>query len=196
MGGDCLNYGCVPSKALLAAARHASEPKRVVAVRPDSAARGDRLRQGQRARPCGDRRDRAERFEGALHRPRRAGDRRRGALHRQGDRRGRRRITIKARRFVIATGSSPAVPPIPGLSETPHLTNETIFDLKRCPGASHRHRRRADRAGARAGASPARRQGDGAGSRNAARQRRPRMRRDRARAAGARRRRRSARAPR
>ena len=40
---------------------------------------------------------------------------------------------IKARRFVIATGSSPAVPPIPGLDETPYLTNETIFDLKRCP---------------------------------------------------------------
>ena len=34
---------------------------------------------------------------------------------------------------MIATGSSPAVPPIPGLSETPYLTNETIFDLKRCP---------------------------------------------------------------
>jgi pyruvate/2-oxoglutarate dehydrogenase complex dihydrolipoamide dehydrogenase (E3) component len=34
---------------------------------------------------------------------------------------------------VIATGASPAVPPIPGLPETPYLTNETIFDLKRCP---------------------------------------------------------------
>ena len=72
-------------------------------------------------------------FEGALHRPRRAGDRRRGALHRRDDRRGRRRFEIKARRFVIATGSSPAVPPIPGLDETPYLTNETIFELKRCP---------------------------------------------------------------
>ena len=41
--------------------------------------------------------------------------------------------TIRARRFVIATGSSPAVPPIPGLTETPYLTNETIFELKRCP---------------------------------------------------------------
>jgi pyruvate/2-oxoglutarate dehydrogenase complex dihydrolipoamide dehydrogenase (E3) component len=40
---------------------------------------------------------------------------------------------IKARRFVIATGSSPALPPIPGLAETPHLTNETVFDLKACP---------------------------------------------------------------
>jgi pyruvate/2-oxoglutarate dehydrogenase complex dihydrolipoamide dehydrogenase (E3) component len=40
---------------------------------------------------------------------------------------------IKARRFVIATGSSPAIPPIPGLAETPHFTNETIFDLAECP---------------------------------------------------------------
>ncbi len=35
---------------------------------------------------------------------------------------------IKARRFVIATGSSPAVPPIPGLDGVPYFTNETIFD--------------------------------------------------------------------
>ena len=34
---------------------------------------------------------------------------------------------------MIATGSSPAMPPIPGLDEMPYLTNETIFDLKRCP---------------------------------------------------------------
>src|SRR5271166_5593049 len=38
-------------------------------------------------------------------------------------------IEIKARRFVIATGSSPFLPPIPGLEATPHLTNETVFDL-------------------------------------------------------------------
>jgi pyruvate/2-oxoglutarate dehydrogenase complex dihydrolipoamide dehydrogenase (E3) component len=35
---------------------------------------------------------------------------------------------IVARHFVIATGSSPAKPPIPGLAETPHFTNETVFD--------------------------------------------------------------------
>jgi pyruvate/2-oxoglutarate dehydrogenase complex dihydrolipoamide dehydrogenase (E3) component len=40
---------------------------------------------------------------------------------------------IKARRFVIATGSRPFVPPIPGLEETPHHTNETIFDLRERP---------------------------------------------------------------
>ena len=36
---------------------------------------------------------------------------------------------IKARRFVIATGSRPAIPPVPGLAEAPFLTNDTIFDL-------------------------------------------------------------------
>ena len=40
---------------------------------------------------------------------------------------------VKARRFVIATGSSPALPAIPGLADTPHLTNETVFDLADCP---------------------------------------------------------------
>jgi pyruvate/2-oxoglutarate dehydrogenase complex dihydrolipoamide dehydrogenase (E3) component len=42
-------------------------------------------------------------------------------------------VEIRARRFVIATGSSPALPPIPGLEATPHLTNETVFDLTICP---------------------------------------------------------------
>jgi len=42
-------------------------------------------------------------------------------------------FAVKARRFVIATGSSPAMPAIPGLAETPHLTNETVFDLAECP---------------------------------------------------------------
>jgi pyruvate/2-oxoglutarate dehydrogenase complex dihydrolipoamide dehydrogenase (E3) component len=42
-------------------------------------------------------------------------------------------IEIRVRRFVIATGSSPKLPPIPGLKETPHLTNETVFDLTTRP---------------------------------------------------------------
>lgn len=40
---------------------------------------------------------------------------------------------IKARRFVIATGSSPALPAIPGLADVPFLTEETVFDLAECP---------------------------------------------------------------
>jgi pyruvate/2-oxoglutarate dehydrogenase complex dihydrolipoamide dehydrogenase (E3) component len=42
-------------------------------------------------------------------------------------------VEIKARRFVIATGSTPKIPPIAGLADTPHLTNDTIFDLAACP---------------------------------------------------------------
>jgi pyruvate/2-oxoglutarate dehydrogenase complex dihydrolipoamide dehydrogenase (E3) component len=40
---------------------------------------------------------------------------------------------IKARRFVIATGSVPAVPPIPGLDQTPYLTNDTVFEARERP---------------------------------------------------------------
>ena len=42
-------------------------------------------------------------------------------------------FTIAARRFVIATGSVPALPAIPGLADTPHLTSDTVFDLADCP---------------------------------------------------------------
>ncbi|CAN0583225.1 unnamed protein product, partial [Ectocarpus sp. 12 AP-2014] len=41
--------------------------------------------------------------------------------------------TVKARRVVIATGSRPAVPPIPGLDTVPYITNEVIFDRKELP---------------------------------------------------------------
>jgi pyruvate/2-oxoglutarate dehydrogenase complex dihydrolipoamide dehydrogenase (E3) component len=43
-------------------------------------------------------------------------------------------VEIRARRFVIATGSAPALPPIPGLDEGPYLTNESVFDLTDLPG--------------------------------------------------------------
>lgn len=42
-------------------------------------------------------------------------------------------VEVKARRFIVATGSSPAIPSIPGIEETPYLTNETIFELLVCP---------------------------------------------------------------
>ena len=95
MGGDCLNTGCVPSKALLAAA------KRAEAFR-SSAAFGVRVIEGE------------ARFQDAQTVV--AGD-----------------VEVKARRFVIATGSTPAVPPIPGLDRTPYLTNETIFEARERP---------------------------------------------------------------
>ena len=138
MGGDCLNTGCVPSKALIAAAKHARRIAQAPAVRHRGAGAAGRLRATSTTHVHErDRRDRAERFDGALHRPRRARDRRRRPASRtSAPSRSATSIEIRARRFVIATGSPPAVPPIPGLADTPYLTNETVFDLTSRPAAS------------------------------------------------------------
>ena len=132
MGGECLNTGCVPSKSLLAAGHAAN-------------AVSEAGRFGVKASPPGvdfaavnahvhdviagiAPHDSVERFEelgvtvlqeaGRFTGPRelRAGD-----------------TLVRARRFVIATGSSPLVPPIPGIDRVSYLTNETVFDLKQAP---------------------------------------------------------------
>ncbi len=132
MGGDCLNSGCVPSKALLAAARRAEEARDgarfgVVAdaVRVNFPAVMAHVRDTIAALAPN---DSAERFAGlgvtVLNGEARFVDRRTVAVE---------KTRIRARRFVIATGSRPVVPPIPGLSTVPFLTNETIFELKRLP---------------------------------------------------------------
>jgi pyruvate/2-oxoglutarate dehydrogenase complex dihydrolipoamide dehydrogenase (E3) component len=126
MGGDCLNYGCVPSKALLAAARRAHLMRTAVpfGIRPvepsiDPAAVCDHV-QGAIAAITPN--DSVERFAGLGVKVMRANGHfiTRDTLL-AGDQR------IKARRFVIATGSSPLVPPIPGLDKVDYFTNETIF---------------------------------------------------------------------
>ncbi len=132
MGGDCLNYGCVPSKALLAAA-HAAEAARrargfgVETGGPivDFARVRDHLRQVIAAIAPN---DSAARFEGLGVRVILAGARFTGPSEIiAGD------YAVRARRFVIATGSSPLVPPIRGLDAVAYHTNETIFDLDRRP---------------------------------------------------------------
>ncbi len=132
MGGDCLNLGCVPSKSLVAAARRAqaireAEPFGIRAVAPeiDFARVMDHVRSVIAAIAP---HDSVERFEGLgvrviLARARFTGP----AEVEAGEQR------IRARRFVLATGSRPAVPPIPGLAEVPHLTNETVFELRDRP---------------------------------------------------------------
>ena len=141
MGGDCLNYGCVPSKALLAAAGTRGMRERR-AVRAHTAAR--RAVDFARSRACArrDRRDRAERFEGALHRPGRAGDRGRRALSRRRHCRGRRlrdqgaplrdRHRLAARR---------AADPGPRRDAVPHQRDD--LRPQALPRASDHHRRRA-----------------------------------------------------
>src|SRR5208282_3019431 len=132
MGGDCLNFGCVPSKSLLAAARFADRWRRapqfgLVSVRPriDFAAVGDSVEQViARIAPN----DSAERFEGLGVTVLRAEAR---FINPRTVRAGE--VEIRPRRFVIATGSHPVAPPIPGLDRVPYLTNETVFANRELP---------------------------------------------------------------
>jgi pyruvate/2-oxoglutarate dehydrogenase complex dihydrolipoamide dehydrogenase (E3) component len=126
MGGDCLNYGCVPSKALLAAARRAHLMRKAApfGIRPidptiDPAAVCDHVLGAIAAIAAN---DSAERFAGLGVKVIRASGH---FITRDTLLAGDQRIT--ARRFVIATGSSPLVPPIPGLDKAGYFTNETIF---------------------------------------------------------------------
>ena len=132
MGGDCLNFGCVPSKSLLAAARIADLGRRGAALgiayaRPniDFAAVADSV---QRVIAEIAPNDSVERFEGLGVRVLRAEARFTSPLAvRAGD------VEIRPRRFVIATGSQPAIPPIGGLDEVPYLTNELVFANRQLP---------------------------------------------------------------
>jgi pyruvate/2-oxoglutarate dehydrogenase complex dihydrolipoamide dehydrogenase (E3) component len=132
MGGDCLNTGCVPSKALLAAA-HAARAVReagrfgVIALEP--IIDWDRLRahvQGVVAAIAPT--DSEARYR-AL-----------GATVLRGEARFLDPATLSvdgrqvtARRFVVAAGSRAALPPIPGLDQVPYWTNDTLFDLAERP---------------------------------------------------------------
>ncbi|MBT4941056.1 MAG: FAD-dependent oxidoreductase, partial [Rhodospirillaceae bacterium] len=127
MGGDCLNYGCVPSKALLAAA-HAAETIRSAGRFGLNAGALDIdghkvFAHVQGAIEAIAPHDSVERFE----------DYGVKVILGEGKFTGPREVTvgdqvITARRIVVATGSGPFVPPIPGLVETPHFTNETVFE--------------------------------------------------------------------
>ena len=132
MGGDCLNYGCVPSKALLAAAGNAH-----------AMTSGEKFGIARQALEVDYKKvhdhvhgviagiaphDSVERFEGLGVRVIKAQARFRDARTViAGDE------VVSARRFVIATGSSPAAPPVPGLGKVQYLTNETIFNLTSLP---------------------------------------------------------------
>ena len=133
LGGDCLNFGCVPSKALIAssraihAARHLANvggriEGRVVA---DFSAVMERMRQ---LRASISHHDSAQRFSSL------------GVDVFLGDARfvGPRELevageTLRFRSAVIATGGRAAVPNVPGLNEIGFYTNETIFSLTELP---------------------------------------------------------------
>jgi pyruvate/2-oxoglutarate dehydrogenase complex dihydrolipoamide dehydrogenase (E3) component len=132
MGGDCLNYGCVPSKSLIAAAAAAQAMREaarlgVAAAEPQvDFAAVHRHVQGVIAGIAPH--DGVERFEGLGVTVIQASARFSGHDEVVADGRA-----IRARRFVVATGSRPAVPDVPGLAGVPYLTNETVFDLEELP---------------------------------------------------------------
>jgi pyruvate/2-oxoglutarate dehydrogenase complex dihydrolipoamide dehydrogenase (E3) component len=133
LGGDCLNIGCVPSKALIAAARTAARvrdagrvgvrvPPGVLVDYPAVMERMRRLRAGLSGH------DSAARFrglgvdvylgQGAFTGP--------GTVEVAGK-------TLRFRRAVLSTGARARRPPIPGLAEAGFLTNESIFSLTELP---------------------------------------------------------------
>ncbi|MGH1447213.1 MAG: dihydrolipoyl dehydrogenase family protein [Cognatishimia sp.] len=132
MGGDCLNFGCVPSKALIASGKAAwgqahANKYGVADVVPsvDYAAAKDHVASViAEIEPN----DSVERFEGLGVRViQEFGEFVSATEVKAGD------YLIKARRVVISTGSSPFVPPIPGLDSVPYETNETLFELREQP---------------------------------------------------------------
>lgn len=132
MGGECLNTGCVPSKALIRSARFVAEAKRAreygmrsANVEFDFAEIMERV---QRVIRAVEPHDSVERYT------------RLGVECIQGEARvvspyavevnGR---TLTARSVVLATGSTPSVPAIPGLEEVGYLTSDTVWDLRELP---------------------------------------------------------------
>lgn len=130
MGGDCLNTGCVPSKALLAAAKAASAARAgrfgvTGQATVSFAAAKDHVAAAIAAIAP---HDSQERFEGLGVRMIRDWARFVSPTAVMAG-----TTTIRARRFVIATGSHAVIPPIPGIDSVTALTNETIFALRDCP---------------------------------------------------------------
>jgi len=133
MGGDCLNVGCVPSKAVISAAREVASIRRASEfgihgasdVHVDFASAMERMR---RIRAEISNHDSARRFQDL------------GVDVFLGDAEFVDSDTVKVdgtflkfKRAVIATGSRAAAPPIPGLDSIDYLTNETLFKLTELP---------------------------------------------------------------
>lgn len=137
MGGDCLNTGCVPSKAILKSAKVLQQSRKLenfglegVAAQSDFPAVMARVRRViDRIAPH----DSVERYTGL------------GVECLQGTARivspweveiesgsGTERLTTRA--IIIASGGAPFVPPIPGIDQMPFLTSDTVWDLAELPG--------------------------------------------------------------
>lgn len=132
MGGDCLNHGCVPSKALIAAGKQAQSMRDAAKFGVTNAEPEVHWPQvkahikGVIAAIAPN--DSQERFEGfgvtVIRERARFADPRTIVSD---------TARVRGKRMVIATGSRAVAPPIPGLEQIPYLTNETIFDIGELP---------------------------------------------------------------
>ena len=143
MGGDCLNYGCVPSKSLIAASKAAHAQRSsahygIVPVEPkvDFAKVMDYVQSVIGAIAPNDSQERFEKLGVTVVR---AAAKFINASEVEAD--GK---IYAARKFVIATGSRAAVPPIPGLKDVAYFTNESVFKKSRSAKAFDCDWRRAD----------------------------------------------------
>src|SRR5712691_5601015 len=133
LGGDCLNVGCVPSKALIRSGRAAFDAKEagpfgVHAGKPLEIDFPSVMERMRKLRADLSPHDSAQRFaklgvDVFLGEARFAGP---DTVEVAGK-------TLRFKRAVIATGARATDPPVPGLAETGYLTNETIFNLTQCP---------------------------------------------------------------
>lgn len=138
MGGDCLNTGCVPSKALLAAAAAVQSARQAVAAGmvsgPVAIDFADVMAQVRTAREAIAPHDSEERFSGLGVTVLRGWGRFETDGLLEVSLASGQTVRVRARRFVIATGSRPYLPDVPGLAEVPFLTSDSIFDLAILPG--------------------------------------------------------------
>ena len=132
LGGDCLWYGCVPSKSLIHAARVAYQVKQSshFGIHTNSPQINFAQANGhvQKVISAIEPHDSPERFRGlgveVIFGNGRFIDRHTFEVD------GRQ---LKARNFAISTGSRPAIPPVPGLQEAGYITNEQVFSLRELP---------------------------------------------------------------
>jgi len=132
MGGDCLNYGCVPSKALISAAKyaHAQGAGAKMGIKPSKAkvdfpAVKSHIQGVIDTIAPVDSQERYEGFGATVIRER--------ARFKDAKTVESETTEVRAKRFIVATGSRASAPPIPGLADVPYLTNETVFQIEEQP---------------------------------------------------------------